>query len=112
MDVVLINPSSRKQVYQSLGNELAAVEPPLWAALMASYCRKHGLAVAIIDAEAESLTAEEVAERVEAVKAALACVVVYGHQPSASTQVMTAAGMMCGALKENNRRRPILMMGG
>ena len=29
LDLVLINPSSRTQVYQSLGRELAAVENPL-----------------------------------------------------------------------------------
>ncbi len=30
LDLVLINPSSRTQVYQSLGTDLAAVENPVW----------------------------------------------------------------------------------
>ena len=64
LDLLLINPSSRTQVYQSLASELAAVENPVWAGLMASFCRTAGLSVELIDAEAEGLTAEQTAERV------------------------------------------------
>ena len=58
----------------------------------------------IIDAEAEELTAEETAERAVELKPALIAVVVYGHQPSASTQVMPAAG---GAARPSSRSPPI-----
>ncbi len=112
LDLVLINPSSRAQVYQSLGRELAAVETPVWAALMASFCRRRGLSVAIIDAEAESLTPAQVAERVSELRPALTAVVVYGHQPSASTQIMTAAGLVCTAVKQHRREQPVLLVGG
>src|SRR6266508_4535101 len=88
LDLVLINPSSRRQVYQSLGSELAAVENPVWAGLMATFCRLKGLAIEIIDAEAEELGPDDVAERVEYLRPVLAAIVVYGHQPSASTQIM------------------------
>ena len=47
LDLVLINPASRTQVYQSLGTRLAAVENPVWAGLMASFCRRKGLPVEI-----------------------------------------------------------------
>src|SRR5215468_9414442 len=99
LDLVLINPGSRTQVYQSLGSKLAAVENPVWAGLMATFCRRKGLSVAIIDAEAEELVAAEVAERVQDLDPVLAAVVVYGHQPSASTQIMTASGAVCSAIK-------------
>src|SRR5438132_6540435 len=112
IDLVLINPSSRTQVYQSLGTKLAAVEPPVWAGLMATFCRRKGLAVVIIDAEAEGLVAEEVAERVEELNAVLAAVVVYGHQPSASTQIMTAAGLVCTAIKALSPNQQVLLVGG
>ena len=36
LDLVLINPGSRTQVYQALGTKLAAVENPVWAGLMAT----------------------------------------------------------------------------
>src|SRR5262245_47658823 len=99
-DLVLINPSSRKRVYQSLGTRLAAVENPVWAGLMATFCRRQDLSVELIDAEAEELTPLEVAERVEDMRPVLAVVVVYGHQPSASTQGMTAAGAVSSSIKE------------
>ena len=43
LDLVLINPCSRPQVYQSLGASLTAVENPVWAGLMATFCRLKGL---------------------------------------------------------------------
>src|SRR5687768_17046726 len=83
LDLVLINPSSRTQVYQSLGTKLAAIENPVWAGLMATYCRRAGLSVEIIDAEASELCPTEVAERIEDLDPTLTAVVAYGHQPSA-----------------------------
>jgi radical SAM superfamily enzyme YgiQ (UPF0313 family) len=112
LDLVLINPSSRTQVYQSLGIRLAAVENPVWAGLMAAFCRAHGLSVVIIDGEAEELIAEEIAERVQDLNPVLAAVVVYGHQPSASTQIMTASGQVCTAIKQLSPTQPILLAGG
>src|SRR5579864_7482581 len=112
MDLVLINPNSRAQVYQSLGTNLAAIENPVWAGLMATFCRNRDLAVEIIDAEAEGLTASAVAERVHYLKPVLAAVVVYGHQPSASTQIMTAAGQICTAINELSAEQPVLLIGG
>jgi anaerobic magnesium-protoporphyrin IX monomethyl ester cyclase len=112
LDLVLINPASRTQVYQSLGKELAAVENPVWAGLMATFCRHNGLSAEIIDAEAEELSASEVAARVEYADPVLAAVVVYGHQPSASTQIMTGAGAVCTAIKQVAPGQKVLLLGG
>ena len=112
IDLLLINPNSRRAVYQSLGENLAAVEPPVWAGLMASFARQKGLSVRIIDAEAEGLDAARAAELALQAKPALAAVVVYGHQPSASTQNMTAAGAFCAALKELSPGLKVLLVGG
>ncbi len=112
LDLVLINPASRRQVYQSLGSELAAVENPVWAGLMASFCRHTGLSVEIIDAEAENLGPDDVADRIAHLRPVLAAVIVYGHQPSASTQVMSAAGQVCSAIKERTREQMVLLAGG
>jgi radical SAM superfamily enzyme YgiQ (UPF0313 family) len=112
LDLVLINPASRTQVYQSLGTKLAAVENPVWAGLMATFCRGKGLSVAVIDAEAEELVPDEVAERVQDLDPVLAAVVVYGHQPSASTQIMTASGLVCTAIKQLSPEQPVLLLGG
>jgi anaerobic magnesium-protoporphyrin IX monomethyl ester cyclase len=112
LDLVLINPGSRTEVYQSLGNELAAIENPVWAGLMATFCRTKGLSVEVIDGEAEALPADAVAERVRDLDPVLAAVVVYGHQPSASTQIMTAAGRVCSAVKQLRPGQKVLLVGG
>src|SRR5262249_39572107 len=112
LDLVLINPASRTQVYQSLASKLVAVENPVWAGLMATFCRRKGLSVEIIDAEAEELIAAELAERVQDLKPVLAAVVVYGHQPSASTQIMTASGQVCTAIKQFVPEQNVLLVGG
>ncbi|MCX7847629.1 MAG: cobalamin-dependent protein, partial [bacterium] len=56
--------------------------------------------VDVVDANGEGLSAEGVARRVEELGARLAAVMVYGQHPSASTQMMTAAGEICRALRE------------
>jgi radical SAM superfamily enzyme YgiQ (UPF0313 family) len=112
IDLVLVNPSSRTRVYQSLGTKLAAIENPVWAGLMANYCRAHGLRVEIIDAEAEEWIATEVADHIAELKPRLVAVVAYGHQPSASTQIMTSAGEVCRAIKDSSPSQRVMLVGG
>ncbi|KJU84072.1 Radical SAM domain-containing protein [Candidatus Magnetobacterium bavaricum] len=100
IDVVLINPGDRKQVFQNLDADFSAIEPPFWVAVIAAYLRKCGFSVAIIDANADNITPDEAATQVKAMGAMLSVVVVYGSQPSASTQNMTIAGRICKALKD------------
>ncbi len=101
IDVVLINPGDRKQIYQDLAKDFSAIEPPYWVAVLAAFLRNNGLAVEIIDANAENISPEEVSNRVNEIKPYLSAVIVYGSQPSASTQNMTIAGKICNALKNN-----------
>lgn len=101
VDLVLINPGDRKQVYQDLGEDLAAIEPPFWIAVIASFLRNNGINVQIIDANVENISPDETAKKVEELNPLLAAVIVYGSNPSASTQNMTIAGKICKVLKEN-----------
>jgi anaerobic magnesium-protoporphyrin IX monomethyl ester cyclase len=105
IDIVLINPGDRKQVYQGLGTELVAVEPPFWVAVIGAYLRQQGKKVAIIDANAENIPPEGTAKRVAGLNPMLSCVVVYGSQPSASTQNMTTSGAICRSLRGQWRGR-------
>ncbi len=100
LDLVLINPGGRGQAYQGLADEFAAIEPPVWAGLLAANARNAGFRVAVIDAEAEGLGPEEVARRVAAARPHLAMTVVFGANPSASTQKMPAAGAICAAVRK------------
>jgi len=112
LDLLLINPGNRTQLYQTLGSTLAAIEPPVWASLMASFVRKRGFSVAIVDADAESLTPSETAKRIVEMDPLLVAVAVYGHQPSASTQNMTGAGAICTAVKQAAPNLKTLLVGG
>jgi anaerobic magnesium-protoporphyrin IX monomethyl ester cyclase len=112
IDLLLIQPGGRSAVYQSLGSSLTAVEPPVWASLMATYVRRQGRGVALLDANVEDLTPDQVAARVEDIRPRLVAVVTYGHQPSASTQTMPAAGAICRAIKALTPAQPVVMAGG
>ena len=111
-DLALINPGSRSRVYQALGKELAAIENPVWVGLIATFARKKGFSVVVIDAEAEALTPGEAASRAIELGPRLVTVVVYGHQPSASTQHMTGASAVVAAVKDLSPTTPVLMLGG
>jgi len=113
-DIVLVSPCGRSEIYQGLGDELAAIEPPLWCRLIAGYLIDKGFSVEIIDADAEDLTYREVADRITKSDPRYVGMVVYGHQPSASTQQMLPAIETCKEIKLQNERPdiPIIIMGG
>lgn len=105
-DLVVIHPNSGSGTYQDLHKELTAVEPPLWSRLIAGYAIKQGFSVEIIDAEAENLDASVVADRALKAQPLLVAVVIFGHQPSASTQMMPGARRICEALRTNTKYKP------
>ena len=112
VDILFINPGDRRQIYQDLGDEFSAIEPPVFAGLFATYVRRKGLSAAIYDAPAFGVNAEEVARvATEEYAPKLIVIVVYGFQPSASTQNMTAAGAIARAIKEAGTSAPIMMTG-
>jgi len=103
IDVLLINPGDHRNVYQGLADEFAAIEPPVFAGLFATYLRKKGLTVAIYDVPATRESAEDaVGTMLSRYAPTLAVVVVYGLQPSASTQNMPSAGKIARLIKERS----------
>ena len=112
VDVLFINPGSRSAVYQELADTFSAIEPPSLAGLIATYIKNKGLSAIIIDAPAQNLSPQGVAQLIrENYNPVLIVMVVYGFQPSASTQNMPAAGETCSALKELNPNYKIMMTG-
>ncbi len=112
IDILFVIPGDHRQTYQSLGDEFSAVEPPAFAGLFATYLLRKGCSVAICDAPALALSAEEAAViACENFDAALTVIPVYGNQPSASTQTMTAAGSIARLIKENEPGARVLMTG-
>ncbi len=101
LDLLLINPGAREQVYGKLSSSLSGIEPPLWCGLIAGFIREKGYSVKIIDAEAENLSPEETAHRIAEYNPLLAAIIVLGSNPSAaSTPKMTSAGETLTVLKK------------
>ena len=98
LDVLFITPPSRVQVYQDLSRDLAAIEPPVWAGLLATFIRRRGYEAAILDAEAQGFDHQQTANAIAAADPRLAVFVIYGQQPSASTQCMPAGSLVCERL--------------
>lgn len=112
VDILFINPGNRRQIYQDLGDEFCAVEPPVFPGLFATYVRRKGRSAAIIDGPALNMSAAEIARSALGdYKARLIVIVVYGFQPSASTQNMTAAGEIVRNIKEGDPSAQVMMMG-
>lgn len=112
LDLLIIHPGAAHGIYGALGDDLVAVEPPLWARLIAGYVKDRGHSVKIIDAEAERLTPQQMVYAVSGLFPRLVCLAVYGHQPSASTQQMVGASAIAKAIKEKLPHTKIIMVGG
>jgi radical SAM superfamily enzyme YgiQ (UPF0313 family) len=112
VDLLLINPGGRKRIYQGLSTTLSAKEPPIWVGLIAEFARQRGFSVEVLDANALDFSADEAAQEAIARNALLTAVVVYGHNPNASTQVMPAAGEICSEIKALEPETRVLLLGG
>ena len=88
IDALLITPPSRLEVYQGLSDDYAAIEPPVWSSLIANYLIKKDYTAQILDAEAENFTHDQTAKKIVSINPQLAIFMIYGQQPSASTQCM------------------------
>mgnify|MGYP001570420325 CR=1 FL=1 len=109
LDLMLVNPSTNEEVYESLSKE-AALEPPFLAALTAGFIRDHGFKVALLDANVEGLTQEKTAEIIKKNNPRLIAIIAHGHQPSASSQLMGAIGKLCKEIKKITNT-PIFLAG-
>ena len=98
IDALLITPPSRLEVYQGLSDNYAAIEPPVWSSLIAKYLIKKDYTAQILDAEAENFTHEQTAKKIISINPQLAIFVIYGQQPSASTQCMPGGKKTCDKL--------------
>ncbi|MCP5496487.1 MAG: cobalamin B12-binding domain-containing protein [Leptospiraceae bacterium] len=111
VEVLFVHPNASGKIYQSLSKDFSAIEPPIWAALLANGIRAKNHSVAILDCEALRLSVEESAEKIKEHDPKLVAIVVYGQQPSASTQNMTGASMLCKELKNKYPDYKVIMIG-
>lgn len=112
IDILFIHPNASQKIYQDLSKNNSAIEPPIWAAMLANSVRSKGWSVEILDAEAEHLNYQTAAERIIEYKARILCFVVYGQQPSASSQNMEGATATAKEVKNLDQSGFILFVGG
>lgn len=112
IDVLLVHPSNRVETYQGLASEFAAIEPPVWAGMLATFLQNKGLEVRIMDTNAEGLGHADAADMIKQLSPMLVAVVCYGQQPSASTLVMPGARQLALVVKELTPELPIIFVGG
>tara|TARA_B100002051_G_C16711843_1_gene627074 strand:+ start:305 stop:1858 length:1554 start_codon:yes stop_codon:yes gene_type:complete len=110
LDAVFINPSVKNN-YQSLKSKYTAIEPPTWSLLLAQSMRSFGFSVAIIDANAENLTEEQIYSRLETLSPKLVVFVVYGQNVNAGTTNMEGALILSKYFKSRNKELNISYIG-
>tara|TARA_R110001592_G_scaffold63114_2_gene193255 strand:- start:6190 stop:7698 length:1509 start_codon:yes stop_codon:yes gene_type:complete len=111
LDVIFVHPNASKKIYQDLNKKYSAIETPLWAGLLANRARLDGYDAKIIDCEAENIDSQSAAKKIGALSPKLAVIVVYGQQPSASTQNMEGASVLCDMLHEHYPNIKTLLVG-
>ena len=112
LDILFIHPNASKKIYQGLSSEHSAIEPPIWAGMLANHCRNKNYNVKILDCEVERLDYITSAKKINEIKPRIACFVVYGQQPSASSQNMEGAIATSEELKLLDPEIKILFVGG
>jgi anaerobic magnesium-protoporphyrin IX monomethyl ester cyclase len=112
LDILFIHPNASKKIYQGLSNDHSAIEPPIWAGMLANHCRNKNFNVKILDCEVEKLDYITSVQEIIKIKPRIACFVVYGQQPSASSQNMEGAIATSEELKLSDPEIKILFVGG
>ena len=112
LDILFIHPNASEKIYQKLSKDHSAIEPPIWAGMLANHCRNKKYKVQILDCEVKRLDLMQSAEEINNLSPKIACFVVYGQQPSASSQNMEGAVATCKILRKINPNIKTLFVGG
>lgn len=111
MDILFVNPGNSKSIYQSLAEEISAIEPPTWALLLAEATRVKGFITAILDVNAERLDENTAVERIRLLNPRLICFVVYGQNVNAGTASMAGATSLSSKIKATLSNTTIAFIG-
>lgn len=112
LDILLVHPNASSAIYQDLSKSASAIEPPIWAGMLANHVRNLGHECAILDCEALGLNYQESVKKIIEYKVKIVCFVVYGQQPSASAQNMEGATQTSRLLKNESEDIQVIFIGG
>ena len=100
MNILIVAPSS-SNIYQELKHDFSAVEPNIWAGLLANSVRSKGHGVSIHDMHIQSKSLEDFCTQVNDYNPNFVLFVASGQNPSASTPAMQGAVDAAKALRES-----------
>ncbi len=112
LDILFVHPNAAQAIYQDLSKYYSAIEPPIWAGMLAAHCLKRGFHVELVDCEALGFDDYQAAVMIKKFNPRVTCFVVYGQQPSASSQNMDGAVSLAEHVKEMCPSTKILFVGG
>ena len=110
LDLLVIFPNNRHRAYGALMTEIAAITPPVDAALLAAYARRGGLRAGLLDADQQNLSAAETAAKVKDLCPAVA-VICTDFVNSGDVTKMAAASETLKALKVAAPHVPVVLQG-
>lgn len=108
--ILFVHPNGSGKIYQDLSKDLSAIEPPIWAAMLCKRAKKDGIEAHLLDAEASRLSNQDTINLIKSYDTDIVAFVVYGQQPSASTQNMVETELLSKELSSS--RAKILIIGG
>jgi radical SAM superfamily enzyme YgiQ (UPF0313 family) len=111
LDILFIHPNAAEAIYQDLGKKYSAIEPPIWAGMLANHCLTKGFSAQVLDTEALRLTDAQAVDQISRPEPRLVAFVIYGQQPSASTQNMEGAIRLARKVKKEHPSLKILFVG-
>jgi len=91
LDALFINPGNAQNLYQELSKKYAAIEPNIWAGMLANSCLSIGLSAEILDANLYRFSPQDVADKIKEYNPKTVIFVVTGQNPNASTCSMSGA---------------------
>lgn len=111
MDILFVRPNDKKNIYGELSTGIAAIEPPVWALILASFLEQRGFSVGFRDPEANNEDPVQTAQFIEQSNPVLVCIVTLGSNLSASTWKMAGARVLIEELRRQNPLRRIMLWG-
>lgn len=112
IDILFIQSDASEVIYQGLSKDYSAIEPPIWAGMLCQSTLVKGYAAEILDCEALHMNDDEALYHIKNLQPRIACFVVYGQQPSASSQNMEGAVRLAEKIKQTYPQIKILFVGG
>lgn len=111
LDVLFIAPSAAKQLYGELSKNYSAIEPNIWAAMLAESCRIKGFSVDLVDMDADRIPWIKAPILIDELKPRIVVFVVTGQNPNASSAAMTGAVAAAEEIKAFNPNTKIVFVG-